>query len=109
MALKDRKRRQLVSRKGTLKVGRPLRRYGATVYATVDSEWAGKALTALEHAPEIQVVAFGKVTHGEDIGMRKITMRSLDFPRFWEGTEVDLFGDTEKGLLAIYHPAAGEE
>ena len=99
MAIKDRKR---PARKGSLKARRPLRRYGATVYAKVDSEWAGKALKALEHAPEIQVIDFVRVKKD---GMRKITMRSLEFPRFWEGTEVDLYGDMESGLVAIYHPS----
>jgi len=93
--------------KQALKTRSPLRRYGATVYAKVDLEWAGKALKALEHAPEIHVIDFVKVKHGggDGSGMRRITMRSLEFPRFWEGTEVDLFGDMEKGLVAIYHPS----
>ncbi len=86
-----------------LKPTRSLRRYGATVYAKVDYEWAGKALKALEHAPEIQVIDFVKVK--KEPHMHKITMRSLDFPRFWEGDEVDLFGDEESGLVAIYHPS----
>jgi len=92
-----------------LKARRSLRRYGATVYAQVDSEWAGRALKALEHAPEIQVLGFVKVKKGKDEGVRKITMRSLEFPRFWEGTEVDLFGDIDRGLVAIYHPSLLEE
>ena len=102
MATKDRKK---CTRKGAIKARRTLRRYGATVYAKVDSEGAGNALKALEHAPEIQVVDFVKVKYGEDVGMRKITLRSLDFPRFWEGTEVDLFGDIQRGVVAIYHPS----
>jgi hypothetical protein len=85
-----------------LKARRPLRRYGATVHAKVDAEWAWKALKALEHAPEIHVLNFVRVKKS---GMRKITMRSLDFPRFWEGTEVDLFGDMDRGMVAIYHPS----
>ena len=96
------KEKQRLARKGALKARRALRRYGATVYAKVDSEWAGKALKALEHAPEIQVIDFVRV---KKKGMKKITMRSLEFPRFWEGTEVDLYGDIENGLVAIYHPS----
>ena len=95
--------------KDPVKPRRPLRRYGATVYAQVDEEWAGKALKALEHAPEIQVIDFVLIkAKTKKLKMRKITMRSLDFPRFWEGTEVDLFGDVERGLVAIYHPSTLE-
>ena len=105
------------SHRNALKPRKPLRRYGATVYAKVDAEWAGKALKALEHAPEIQVIAFVKVTHREESSsprtkrkkpsknLRKIVMRSLEFPRFWEGSEVDLFGDVDRGIVAVYHPS----
>jgi len=101
----ERSQRTEGSPKKPLRASRRLRRYGATVYANVDSEWAGKALKALEHAPEIHIIDFVQVKQGTEAGMKKITMRSLDFPRFWEGTEVDLFGDMERGLVAIYHPA----
>jgi len=90
----------------SLKPPKRLRRYGATVYAKVDLEWAGKALKALEHAPDIQVLGFVRVKREPE--MKKITMRSLDFPRFWEGTEVDLYGDEESGRVIIYHPAMDE-
>ena len=90
------------------KVKRSVRRYGATVFAKVDAEWAGKALKALEHAPDVQVIDLVKIKN--DPEMKKITLRSLDFPRFWEGTEVDLLGNVEEGLVAIYHPSMeGEE
>ena len=92
---------------GPLRAAKRLRRYGATVYARVDLEWAGKALKALEHAPEIQVIAFSQMKKEQKT--KTITMRSLEFPRFWEGTEVDLFGDIENGIIAIYHPATEED
>ena len=80
--------------------------YGATVYASVSLEMAGAAVQALEHAPEIQVLDFGI----EDIpsSKKKLTLRSLDFPRFWDGTEVDLYGDTETGLVVLQHPSSEE-
>ena len=97
-----------VAQQETLKAPRKLRRYGATVYAKVGPEWAGAALKALEHAPELQGMDFKKLTRGKGKGMRKITLRSLELPRFWEGTEVDLYGDLERGLVAIYHPSKGD-
>jgi hypothetical protein len=99
----DIKARKKLAYRSSLKARRPLRRYGATVYTEIDIEWAGRALKALEHAPEIQVLDFVKVK--KEPGIQKITMRSLVFPRFWEGTEVDLYGDAERGLVAIYHPS----
>ena len=104
MATKDRKK---CTRKGAVKARRTLRRYGATVHALVSLDMVGKAIKALEHAPEIQVLDFG--IPDKDQSKTKITLRSLEFPRFWNGSEVDLYGDTSRGLVVLQHPAMGED
>ena len=91
----------------TRKVKKSLRRYGATVFTTIEGKLAGKALKALEHAPEVQVINLAEIK--SDPALKKITLRSLAFPRFWEGTEVDLLGNVEEGLVAIYHPSMEAE
>lgn len=90
-----------------LRASKRARRYGATVHALVATDLAGLAVKALEHAPEIQVMNFGKRDKDPDI--TKITLRSLEFPRFWDGAEVDIFGDTSRGLVVVQHPPMEEE
>jgi len=80
-----------------------VRRYGATVFAKVQSEVAGMAIKILEHAPDIQVVGFEP--HKKEKGMHKLTLRSLEFPRFWNNTEVDFYGNMNDGRMVLYHPA----
>ena len=93
--------------RSSLSVPKKARRYGATVHALVSLEMAGMAVKALEHAPEIQVLDFG--IPDEDISRTRITLRSLEFPRYWDGSTVDLYGDTNRGLVVLQHPAMEEE
>ena len=90
-----------------VKALKKVRRYGATVYAAIPLEMTGLAVKALEHAPDVQVVDIGELE--EDPSRAKIQLRSLEFPRFWEGSEVDIFGDVERGLVVLQHPATEDE
>jgi hypothetical protein len=89
-------------------LNKKIRRYGATVYAKIDLDWAGRAIKVLEHAPDIQVLDSPK-EHPSEPGIKKIIMRSLNFPRYWDNQEVDLYGDVSKGRLILYHPAGLEK
>ena len=93
--------------RSSLSVPKKARRYGATVHALVSLEMAGMAIQALEHAPEIQVLNFG--IPDDDLSKTRITLRSLSFPRYWEGSTVDLYGDTSRGLVVLQHPSEEEE
>jgi len=86
---------------------RKLRRYGATVFTKVDIGMAGRAIRVLEHASDIHVIKYEE--DKEEPGVQRITLRSLSFPRYWEDSEVDLYGDILKGVFVIYHPAGLED
>ena len=93
--------------KKPVRPSRKLRRYGATIYAKVALECSGRAIRVLEHAPDIQVISYGEPE--EEPGISTIVMRSLEFPRFWEGTEVDIYGDSQKGVVVLQHPAGADK
>ena len=90
-------------------LNKKIRRYGATVYAKIDLDWAGRAIQVLEHAPDIQILDSDNDDGDSESGVKKIVMRSLNFPRYWDNQKVDLYGDVSKGNLILYHPAGLEK
>lgn len=61
---------------------------GATVYAAISRVYVGTALHRLEHRPDIQLIE--RRNHHYSPTEELWTLRSLEFPRAWEGALVNL-------------------